>query len=41
MLTKQTNSNAAIAQAFSEAARAAIQAMAVPEAERTQNAGSK
>ena len=39
MATKQTSSNAVIAQAVAETARAAIQAMTVAEAERSQNAG--
>ena len=41
LATKQTNSNAAIVQAVAKAARGAIQAMAMTEAERTQNAGPK
>ena len=41
MASKQTNANEAIDQAVAEATRAAIQAMAVGEAERAQNAGSR
>ena len=41
MATKQKNSNAAIAQTVAKAASVAIQAMAVAEAKRTQNAGPK
>ena len=41
MTTEQTNANEPIVQAVAEATRMAIQAMAVPGAERTQNAGPK
>ena len=39
MASEQTNANEAIVQAVAEATRAAIQAMVVTGAERTQNVG--
>ena len=41
MASEQTNTNEAVVQAVAEATRAAIQAMAVAGAERTQNAGPR